>query len=133
MVVNAVSVGDRIWFDEEKQGYTVRAVSPNGRYAICTKPFNPQRTVIYCIVDFLQQKRAPDDYVFGRGYETDEHVRERMDELVAGDLCLSRRYEKRLNVARLRFAAHVKSRLAEPGAEGDRTSSPSNITKGSTP
>lgn len=42
-------IGQKIWFAREKRPYKVRAC--DGRYAICTKPHNPKRTVLYTIID----------------------------------------------------------------------------------
>lgn len=64
----ALLAGDRIRFAEEKQRYTVRAVSADGRWVICTKPFNPHRTVIYTVIDFDSGVRGPDNY-HGLGYD----------------------------------------------------------------
>ena len=43
----ALPVGSRIWFKEEKRPYKVRAA--DGRFLVCTKPFKPRKTVLYCI------------------------------------------------------------------------------------
>lgn len=66
-----LSVGDKVKFAEEKQRYSVRAVSSDGRWAVCTKPFNPLHTVLYTVVDLEDQVRGRDD-CHGLGYETDE-------------------------------------------------------------
>ena len=63
-----LAVGDKIKFASEAQRYTVQARS--NRYAICTKPFNARRTVIYTIIDFERGVRGRDNLIFGRGYET---------------------------------------------------------------
>lgn len=68
--LHAYKVGDKIKFAEEKQRYTVRAAGD--RYLVCTKPFNPRRTVLYTVVDFVEQVRGTENLVFGRGAETDE-------------------------------------------------------------
>lgn len=65
----AVRPGDKIGFAEERNSYTVQAVSTDGRWAVCTKPFTPQNTVIYTVVDFKAQVRGRDDH-HGLGYET---------------------------------------------------------------
>ena len=71
--VVALAVGDRVKFAEEKQRYTVRGVTRGGRFAICTKPFNPLRTVLYSVVDFQRGVRGKDNY-YGLGYESDADV-----------------------------------------------------------
>ncbi len=73
----------------EKNPYRVRA--RDDRYIICTKPFNPQHTVLYFIVDLLERWRAPDNMIFCNGYESDEDCQERLAELQSGEIELSRR------------------------------------------
>ena len=65
-----LNVGDRIKFAEERLAYTVQAC--NFRYAICTKPFNPMKTVLYTILDLKQGIRGPENLIFGFGAETRE-------------------------------------------------------------
>jgi hypothetical protein len=60
-------IGDKIKFKREKQRYTIQAT--DGRYLICTKPFNAKKTVIYTIVDLKEKIRGTDNLVFGHGYE----------------------------------------------------------------
>lgn len=45
--------GQKIWFEGEKRPYTVRACDE--RFAICTKPFNLRKTVLYTIIDKKQR------------------------------------------------------------------------------
>ena len=73
----------------EKRPYTVRA--RDDRYIICTKPFNAKHTVIYFIIDLVERWRAPDNMIFGLGYETDEQCAERLEDLQSGTIELSRR------------------------------------------
>lgn len=63
-------VGSRISFSEERNAYTVRARGE--RYLVCTKPFAPKRTVLYTIVDLLQNVRGTENLIFGMGAETDD-------------------------------------------------------------
>ena len=44
-VPRAIPVGTKIWFNSERHGYTVRA--SNTAFAVLTKPFNAQKTVLY--------------------------------------------------------------------------------------
>lgn len=44
-----VSIGDKVYIPGEKRPYTVRV--RDERYIICTKPYNPKRTVLYFIID----------------------------------------------------------------------------------
>lgn len=65
--VERLHEGDKVWFFGEKQGYTVQAASDNGRYAVCTKPFNARKTVLYCVVDFTEKVRGVDNTI-GNSY-----------------------------------------------------------------
>lgn len=66
--------GTRIKFKEERQCYTVRAIGK--RYAVCTKPFNAQKTLLYTVIDFELAIRGTENLVFGMGAETDEDCEE---------------------------------------------------------
>lgn len=81
-------IGDKIYIPCEKKPYTVKV--RDERYIICTKPFNPRRTVMYFIIDLKEKWRAPDDRLFCSGYETDEQCTERLRELQSGKIKLSR-------------------------------------------
>ncbi len=84
-----VKIGDKVYVPNEKKPYRVRA--RDDRYIICTKPFNPQHTVLYFIVDLVDRWRAPDNMIFCSGYETDKDCQERLAELQSGEIELSRR------------------------------------------
>ena len=84
-----VEVGDKVYIPDQKRPFKVRA--RDNRYIICTKPFNPRRTVIYFIVDLIDKWRAPDNMIFCHGYETDEDCKNRLRELQSGEIELSRR------------------------------------------
>ena len=77
--MDKVSVGSKIKFVSEKQKYTVQA--SDDRFAVCTKPFNPRRTVLYTIVDFKEQVRGPENLIFGMGAETREQCEDMLDRL----------------------------------------------------
>lgn len=67
------SVGDKIYFAEEKRPYTIRACDE--RFLICTKPYNfKPKTVIYTIVDLVERIRGTDNYSIGwcDYYETED-------------------------------------------------------------
>lgn len=68
----ALTVGSRIWFEEERLPYTVRGITSDRRWVICTKPFAARHTVLYTVIDFDREVRGVDDRVLGFGYETDE-------------------------------------------------------------
>ena len=76
-------VGAKLWFRGEKQGYTVRV--SNVAFAICTKPFNARKTVLYTIVDWEQGIRGPENLVFGLGAETDEQLKDMLEGLSNGE------------------------------------------------
>lgn len=84
-----VKVGDKVFVKGYKRPFKVRA--RDKRYIICTKPFNPQHTVLYFIIDLEDKWRAPDNMIFCSGYETDEDCNERLKELQNGEIELSRR------------------------------------------
>lgn len=92
-------VGALVWVEREKRPYRVRA--RNDRYAVCTKPFNARRTVLYCILDAVDGRRAPEDLIFGFGAETDEQCAEMLQRVTVGDSGLSRRHGVDWDVARV--------------------------------
>jgi hypothetical protein len=74
-------VGDRLKFTEERQSYTIQAI--NERYAVCTKPFNCQKTVLYTILDFKEGIRGPNDLVFNMyEYEKQDGCQEYLNDLM---------------------------------------------------
>lgn len=91
-----MKLGDKIKFSEEKQKYTVRAIS--GRYAVCTKPFNVRKTVLYTVVDFEQKIRGTENLVFGLGAETDEQCKEMLNRLDSGETEVSYRNRIKLKI-----------------------------------
>lgn len=91
--------GDRVTFAEEKQPYKVRAAS--GKFVILTKPFNLRKTVLYCIIDWERHVRGPDNLIFSLGYESDEDVAMRMQDLTQGLTAVSRRRELPVDIIKL--------------------------------
>ncbi|MFR9541879.1 MAG: hypothetical protein SNH27_07490 [Rikenellaceae bacterium] len=87
-----VSVGDRVYFAGEERPYRVRECNEN--FAICTKPFNLQRTVFYSIIDFKRNVRGQDNLVLGHGYETNEDCEDAMRMLANGYMEVSSRNSK---------------------------------------
>ena len=85
--MNKVEVGDKVYVPLDDETYEVKA--RDERYIICTTPY--EDTVMYFIVDLVDRWRAPDNMVFGSGYETDEDCQERLRELQNGEIELSRR------------------------------------------
>ena len=91
-----VFVGDRVYVDGETKPYRVRC--RDDRFIICTKPYNPRRTVQYFIIDLEKRLRGPDNMVFCLGYESDEDCRERLSELQSGMIEVSLRRSVVLDV-----------------------------------
>lgn len=85
--MDQLKAGDKVYVPKEKRPYRVRCRSD--RYIICTKPFNPKRTVLYFIIDLKQDVRGPDDRIFCCGYETDRDCEERLEELERGEIEVS--------------------------------------------
>lgn len=78
-----LQVGNRVKFTGERQAYTVQAA--NQRFAVCTKPFNPRRSVLYSIVDFERSVRGTEDLIFCMGFETRQQCDEALDRLATGE------------------------------------------------
>lgn len=88
--------GDKIWFPGERRPYKVRAC--DDRYAICTKPFNPKRTVLYTIIDLYEQVRGTENLIFCMGFETDEQCEEALCRLITGESEVSHRNRVELHI-----------------------------------
>ena len=89
-------VGQKIKFEEEKQRYTVKAISDN--FVICSKPFNPRKTVLYCIIDIKKNIRGPENLIFPMGCETEEEIEEMLQRLIEGESEVSHRGFLPLNI-----------------------------------
>jgi hypothetical protein len=89
-----VPVGDKVYFEGEVQGYTVQA--RNDRYIVCTKPFNPRKTVLYCIVDLKNDIRGPEGVTFSIGAETRDQCEAMLDRVAQGTSEISYRNRTRL-------------------------------------
>jgi hypothetical protein len=94
-----VKAGDKIKFAEEKQAYTIRARGE--RYLVCTKPFNPRKTVLYTVVDLVEDVRGTENLVFGMGAETNEECEEMVQRLESGQSEVSYRNRIKLNVEKV--------------------------------
>ncbi|PCK21923.1 hypothetical protein [Rhodococcus qingshengii] len=90
----SLAVGTKVQFSESKRWWRVRAVSADGNFVILTSPFNLRQTVLYTIIDDRRGVRGPDDRIFSNGYESDENINDRLRELVAGDITVSQRTSK---------------------------------------
>lgn len=91
-----IKVGNKIKFTEEVQKYTV--IAANDRFAICTKPFNPKKTVIYSIIDIKKQIRGTENLIFGFGAETKEQCEDILERLTTGESKISHRNWTKLNI-----------------------------------
>lgn len=89
-------VGDKIKFIEEKKPYSI--ISCDSRYLICTKPYNPKRTVLYTIVDLQENVRGTENMIFCQGFETKEECDEALERLQTGESEISRRNKIQLNI-----------------------------------
>lgn len=85
-----VPVGSKIWFEEEKQGYTVRA--SNVAFVVLTKPFNAKKTVLYTAIDWESGLRGPENLIFGSDAKTDVDCADMLQRLTMGDTELSGRH-----------------------------------------
>lgn len=95
-----LKVGSKIWFYGEKRPYTVKAISD--RFAICTKPYNPKHTVLYTIVDFKEEIRGTNDFIFNPyDYAVQEDIDECMADLISGETEISRRNRVNLIVTQI--------------------------------
>ena len=94
-----IKVGDKIKFKKEKQRYTVRAC--NNRFAICTKPFNPRKTMLYTVIDFEEKIRGTENLIFGMGAETDKQCNEMFKRLESGETEVSYRNRVLLDIEKV--------------------------------
>ncbi len=92
-------VGQKIWFNNEKRPYTVRACDK--RFVVCTKPFNPQRTVLYTIIDLEQNIRGTENLIFCMGFESDEDCQEALERLQTKETEVSHRNNVCLDIAKM--------------------------------
>ena len=95
-IFETVKAGDPVYLPGEVRPYRVKC--RDDRFIICTKPYNPKRTVMYFIVDLKEKRRGPDNSVFCAGYETQEQCDERLKELQTGWIEVSHRYDVPLDI-----------------------------------
>lgn len=96
-----LEIGTKIKIETHKQMFTVRA--SNVAFAICTKPFNAQKTVIYFIIDWNEDVRGTENLVFGMGAETDEECQQMLDRLTNGESEVSHRNRQKLDIEKIVF------------------------------
>lgn len=82
-------LGAKVYVAAYKRPFTVRA--RDERYAVCTRPFPPKKTVLYFVLDAKQGVRGTENLVFGVGAETDEQCAEMLARLAAGETEVSHR------------------------------------------
>ena len=94
----AVPVGTKIWFGSKRYSYTVRA--SNTAFAVLTRPFNIEKTVLYTIIDWELGIRGPSNLIWGTGAETDEQCLELLDMLTKGEIEVSHRRCVKLDISK---------------------------------
>lgn len=98
-----LTVGAKIKFAEEKQVYTVQA--SNIAFAVCTKPFNCQKTVLYTVISWMENVRGTENLVFGMGAETKEQCEEMLERLTQGESEVSYRNRIPLKIEKYKESA----------------------------
>ena len=98
-MMTKLTEGDKVYFDGERYGYAVRACDK--RFAVCTKPFNPRRSVLYTIVDLQENVRGTENLVFGMGAESTEDCRRMLKRLAVGETEVSHRNRVALNITKV--------------------------------
>jgi hypothetical protein len=94
-----IQVGSKLFFEKEVKPYTVKAY--DGRFAICTKPFNLRKTVMYTIVDLEKQIRGTENLIFCMGFEETEDCENALQRLREGDSEISHRNRVPLDIVRV--------------------------------
>lgn len=89
-------VGTKIKFKKEKHRYTVRA--SNAAFAICTKPMNALKTVLYTVIDWNEGVRGTENLVLSEGAESEQECQEMLKRLTNGDSEVSHRNRVELDV-----------------------------------
>ncbi len=92
--------GQLVWFDGESMPYEVRA--NDEKFAICTKPFEAKKIVIYTIVNFEKEIRGTENLVFCMGFETTEDCEDALVRLQKGESEISRRNSVILDITKIK-------------------------------
>lgn len=128
--VRGLNQFDKIYFVNESLPYEIKAL--NDRYAVCVRGLNKEHdhdllsfkvemqayltiesayealkdAPVYCLVDFWERLRAPDNYGCKFDYETQSGCNEALSELMSGEVELSRRNKTHLQIdeTRTRYA-----------------------------
>lgn len=77
--LKTVVVNQRVKFSEEGHPYKVMARSD--RYIVLTKPFNAKKTVLYTIIDLVDNVRGTENLLFGASFETSKSCEEAIQRL----------------------------------------------------
>lgn len=112
-----LSVGDKVWFEEEKQGYTVQA--SDELFAVCTKPFNAKKTVLYTIIDFKKEIRGTENLVFCMGFESKTECKDALIRLQKGESEVSHRKNIPLKIRKIKYANKLKNLVNSSHKEVD--------------
>ncbi len=92
-------IGTKIKFIEEKKSYTIRA--SNIIFAVCTKPMNARKTVLYTVINWFENIRGTENLIFGMGAETDKQCQEMLDRLTNGESLISYRNRIELKIDKI--------------------------------
>lgn len=96
-----ISVGSKIFFSSEKRPYTVKAC--DDRYFVCTKPFNPKKTVLYTIIDLKQDIRGTNNLIFNLyDYAVQSEIEECLEDLQTGQIEVSHRNRVQLDIVKIK-------------------------------
>lgn len=105
-----IQPGDRLTFAEERNPYTVQAVSSDGRWVAATKPFPARDTVLYTVIDFAERLRGRDN-CHGLGYETREACENAIAAFESGEARHSHRHPPiNLHLTRWVHASAVRTK-----------------------
>lgn len=92
--------GNKVKFFGEDGYYVVRTA--NLSFAVCTKPFNLKKTVIYTAVDYKNNIRGTENLIFCAGAESDEECEEMLQRLTFGETEISGRNWTNLNIEKVK-------------------------------
>jgi hypothetical protein len=94
-MIQGITVGSKVYFSREKRPYTVKACDE--RFAICTKPFNPRKTVLYTIIDAEQGVRGTNNLVFNiYNYAKQEDIDQCLRDLNNAEECVEVSHRNRV-------------------------------------
>ena len=92
-------VGSKVKFEGKKQSYTVQA--SNVAFAICNKPMNALKTVLYTVIDWQENVRGAENLIFSRGATTKKECEEMLERLTQGESEVSQRNRTPLKIEKL--------------------------------